>query len=191
MAASRGVQTVDGFGGYPQCRIEPDRTVRQGDVIVDRFGKSDYVQSGAFEPQGILLRPTSAYTNQRVQLMAITGVTMASVMSGFCLRSAYDAACLDWYRGSYPHASECRTAARVKFQCPILHEPPETVEESRYTHSECILCGLTDSPDRGIEAGQFTPACENTDMLRHVLHPCSSRASPVPSGQGRYRPFPL
>ncbi len=69
MAVRRAVQTVNRLRRDSQRGVEANRRVGQRNIVVNRLGQRDDVESPLHEPQRVLVRAAAADANQRVELV--------------------------------------------------------------------------------------------------------------------------
>ena len=168
MTVRRAVQPVDGLGRDGQRRVEADCRVRVGNVVVNRFGQRDDVESGVQQPLGAGMRAAAAQADQRVQVQV--GVVLADLGRSYRSsdrQSATCAACRGWCPGS------CRRGSGSPPATPSPAPPPGS-PPGRGTRRESPTTRMHIPPDgslahranRRVQPWAVAPSREDANAAR-------------------------
>ena len=179
------VQAVDGFGGDPQGRIEPEGGVGHGNVVVDGLRHGDDVQAFLHQTQGVLLSAAAAETHQGVQMVRL--VVLHDHVRHVARLSAYRHAVRFVPAGTQDSTADgeyARQVVTIQSYGPVVYQAAEAVPETDDLHSVVSKSALADPADGRIQAGAVSAGGEDSNVPIHGASNSSDRGLSFIGGRG-------
>ena len=164
MAVRGAVQPVNRLGGDAECSIEANRCIGERDVVVNRLGQRDDVQTFFNQAQRVLVRAAAADADQRFEFVPLV-VRHDRVGHVAHLAVKLHAMRLVAARAENRAADgeNAREGPLVQAHAQILRKSAIAVAEAEDFHAVTAERGLANTANGGVETGRVAARRDDAD----------------------------
>jgi len=171
VAVRRAVEAVNRFGRDVERGGEAEGGVGHGDVIVNRLGQRDDVESGLVQAQGIFLRAAAAEADKAVESPFVIivhddlGHVLGATVNHHAVRLVAARA-----KNRAADGENAGERGLVELEAFVFHEAAKAVAKADDFHPVITERRLADATDSGVESGAVAARGEDADAFRFFGH---------------------